>query len=183
MSWNAFKSALLPAMQSHSYGRSFENFGQAFTFAYDSTVRLGGETVSKVPIAQGNSSAMQMQLISLLRQTQQSNSPNLLQIIGPAIITYWTGASLMPIPPIIPPPGAIASIATNQAPVINPGTWSPIDVPPNNDSNVFLDAFIASAKIHLSTLSGIYFVSATYPAPTGAIVGPGVVPWTGYIIP
>ena len=183
MSWSTFKSNLLPAMQSHSYGRSFETFAASFTLSYDLAVRLGGETISKVPIAAGNPSGMQSTLTNLLRQTQNSSSPNLLQIVGPAIITYWSGATLLPIPPIIPPPGAIASVATTQAPVINPGTWTPIDVPPNNDSNLFLDAFITSAKIHLSTISGMYFVMATYPSPTGAIVAPGIVPWTGYVIP
>jgi len=183
MSWNTFKSSLLPSMQSHSYGRNFQAFANAFVLAYDSTIRAGGETVSKIPIASGNTSGMKSTLIGLLQQTQSSRSPNLLQIIGPAVITYWSGASLLPIPPIIPPPGAIASVATTQAPIISPGTWSPIDVPPNNDSNVFLNAFIASANIHLSTINGMYFVMATYPSPTGAIVAPGVVPWTGYVVP
>lgn len=183
MSWGTFKSSLLPSMQSHAYGSNFESFAASFAFAYDSAVRAGGETVSKVPIAVGNLSGMQSLLTSLLRQTQQSRQPNLLQIIGPAIVTYWTGATLMPIPPIIPPPGAIASVATTSAIVISPGSWTPIDVPPNNDSSIFLDAFINSAKIHLSTLTGMYFVMATYPSPTGAIVAPGVVPWNGYIIP
>jgi hypothetical protein len=183
MSWATFKSSLLPSMQSHTYGRSFQSFANAFTLAYDSAIRGGGETVSRIPISTGNTAGMQSTLNGLLQQTQMSRSPNLLQIIGPAIITYWTGATLMPIPPIIPPPGAIASVATLQAPVISPGSWSPLDIPPNNNSNLFLDAFITSAKIHLSTLNGMYFVSATYPAPTGVIIAPGIVPWTGYIVP
>lgn len=181
MSWSTFKSSLLPAMKSHSYGNSMSQFANAFTIAYDATIRVGGETVSRVPVAKTNVSGMRSTLTSLLQQTQRARNPNLLQVIGPAVITYWTGATLLPIPPIIPPAGAIASIATTQAIVINPGTWSPIDVPPNNDSEIFLNAFISAAQIHLSTLSGMYFVIAQYPPP--APPAPGVVPWTGYIVP
>jgi hypothetical protein len=183
MSWTNFKSSLLPAMQAHSYGRSLSGFASSFTLAYDAAIRAGGETISKVPIATANTAGMQSSLEALLTQTQKSNRPNFLQIVGPAIITYWTGATLLPIPPIPPPPGAIKSIATTQAIVINPGQWTPIDIPPNNDSNLFLDAFITAARIHLSTLTGMYFVSALYPAPPATIVAPGVVPWTGYIVP
>ena len=183
MSWSNFKLALLPAMQSYAYGNSMSAFANSFTLAYDSAIRAGGETISRVPIATANVSGMQTLLESLLTQTQRSNGPNLLQIIGPAIVTYWTGATLLPLPPILPPPGAIKSVSTTQAIVINPGQWSPIDVLPNNNSNLFLDTFITSARIHLSTISGTYFVTAAYPSPTGAIIAPGVVPWSGYVVP
>lgn len=181
MSWSAFKSTLLPAMQSHAFGNNMAGFAKTFTLAYDTAIKAGKETVSPIPLMKGNTSAMEAQLILFLSQTQKSNSTTLLDVIGPAIISYWTGGLLMPIPPIIPPPGAIKSIALTQGLVLNPGSWTPIPVPPSNNSSIFLDAFITAAKIHLSTVSGLYIVLAQYPPP--APPAPGVIPWVGYIVP
>jgi len=181
MSWSTFKSTLLPAMQSHAFGNNMAGFAKAFTLAYDTAIKSGKETISPIPLAKGNPSAMEAQLVGLLSQTQKSNSTTLLDVIGPAIITYWTGGLMMPIPPIIPPVGAIKSIALTQGLVLNPGSWTPITVPPNNNPSIFLDAFITAAKIHLSTVSGLYLVLAQYPPP--APPAPGVIPWVGYIVP
>lgn len=181
MSWNTFKSTLLPAMQSNAFGNNIAGFAKTFTLAYDIAVKSGKETISPIPLMRGNASAMEAQIVALMSQTQNSNSTTLLDVIGPAIITYWVGGTMMLIPPIIPPPGAIKSIALTQGIVLNPGTWTPIPVPPNNNSSSFLDAFITSAKIHLTTISGMYIVLAQYPPP--APPAPGVIPWTGYQIP
>jgi hypothetical protein len=62
--------------------------------------------------------------------------------------------------------------------VISTGKWTPLPVLPNTNSNTFLDAFINSANIHLSTLSGIFTVLAQYPPP--APPATGIVNWTGY---
>lgn len=181
MSWSTFKSTLLPVMQSHAFGNNITGFAKAFTLAYDTAIKSGKETISPIPLMKANPSGMEAQLVALLTQTQQSKSATLLDVIGPAIITYWTGGLMMPIPPIIPPAGAIKSIALTQGIVLNPGSWTPIPVPPNNNPSIFLDAFISSAKTHLSTVSGIYLVFAQYPPP--APPAPGVIPWVGYIVP
>lgn len=181
MSWSTFKSTILPLMQSNAFGNNIAGFAKTFTLAYDIAVKSGKETISPIPLMKGNTSAMEAQIIALMTQTQRSNSVTLLDIIGPAIITYWTGGIMMPIPPIVPPPGAIKSIALTQGIVLNPGTWTPIPVPPNNNPSTFLDAFITSAKIHLTTISGMYVVLAQYPPP--APPAPGVIPWVGYQIP
>lgn len=181
MSWSIFKSTLLPAMQSNSFGNNMAGFAKAFTLAYDTAVKAGRETISPIPLMKGNPTVMEAQIVAFLSQTQMSNSLTLLDVIGPAVISYWTGGLMMPIPPILPPPGAIKSIALTQGIVLNPGVWTPIPVPPNNNPSTFLDAFIASAKIHLMTVSGLYVVLAQYPPP--APPAPGVLPWSGYIIP
>lgn len=181
MSWSVFKATLLPAMQSQAFGNNMAGFAKSFALAYDTAIKAGKETVSPIPLMKGNVTAMEAQIVGLLSQTQQSNSLTLLDVIGPAVITYWTGGLMMPIPPIIPPPGAIKSIALTQGLVLNPGVWTPIPVLPNNNPSVFLDAFINTAKIHLSTVSGLYIVLAQYPPP--APPAPGVIPWSGYIVP
>jgi hypothetical protein len=181
MSWTTFKSTLLPAMQSNLFGNNINGFAKAFTTAYDIAIKSGKETINPIPLLKGNPAAMEAQLISFLTQTQMSKSLTLLDVIGPAIISYWAGGTMAPIPPLIPAPGAIANIVLTQGTVLNPGTWSPIPVPPNNDSSVFLNAFITAAKIHLSTVSGLYVVLAQYPPP--APPAPGVLPWSGYVVP
>ena len=181
MSWSIFKSTLLPAMQSNTFGNNSEGFAKAFTLAYDIAIKSGKESISPIPLMKGNTSAMEAQLITLLSQTQKSNSLTLLDVIGPAIISYWTGGIMAPIPPLPPAPGAIKNIALTQGLVLNPGIWIPIPVLPNNNPSTFLDAFISSARIHLTTISGLYIVLAQYPPPSPP--APGVLPWSGYIVP
>jgi len=180
MSWSLFKSNLLTQMQSNSFGNNLAGFAKAFTLAYDTAIKSGKETINPIPIAIGNTAGMEAQLVELLRQIQISKSFTLLDVIGPAIITYWTGATMQSIPPIIPAPGAIKNIALTQGIVLNPGVWTPIPVSPNNNPSIFLDAFINSAKIHLTTVNGLYVVLAQYPPPTPP--APGVLNWTGYIV-
>ena len=62
--------------------------------------------------------------------------------------------------------------------VLSPGMWTPNKVGPNNNPEQFLNAFIKSAKSHLMTVNGIFFVVAQYPPP--APPAPGVVNWSGY---
>lgn len=181
MSWSVFKSTVLAQMQSNSFGNNLEGFAKAFTLAYDTAVKSGKEMINPIPIAKGNAAGMEAQLVVFLKQTQMSKSLTLLDVVGPAIITYWTGATTQPIPPLIPAAGAIKNIALIQGVVLNPGVWTPLPVPPNNNSSTFLDAFINSAKIHLSTVGGLYTVLAQYPPP--APPAPGVLQWTGYLIP
>lgn len=181
MSWNTFKTTLLPLMQSHSFGNNIAGFAKSFTLAYDTAIKSGKETISPIPLMKGNTAGMETMIVTFLTQTQKSNSATLLDVIGPAIITYWTGGLMSPIPPLPPAPGAIKNIALTQGLVLNPGVWTPIPVPPNNNPSTFLDAFIAAARIHLTTVSGLYIVLAQYPPP--APPAPGVLPWVGYIVP
>jgi hypothetical protein len=113
-----------------------------------------------------------------LKSVQPSTTTTLLDVIGPAIIMYWTGATMQLFPPPkIPAPGALKNLVTNQGLVTNAGSWTPLTVKPNTDSNIFIKAFVSAAKLHLLTVSGQFIVTAIYPPNTP---GPGVVPWTGY---
>lgn len=181
MSWSTFKSTLLPQMQNNAY-KSIGDFAKAFTLAYDVAVKSGKDPINGVPLLKGNPVLMQEAIIKFLEQTQNSKVLTFLEVVGPAVMIYWIGGKMSPLPPpVIPAPGSIKNISTTIGVVLNPGSWMPVKVPPNNNPEQFLDAFIQSAKIHLTTVSGLYTVLAQYPPP--APPAPGVVNWNGYKIP
>lgn len=181
MSWGTFKSTLLPQMQNNSY-KSISDFAKAFTLAYDVAIKSGKDPINGVPCIKGNPILMQQTIITFLEQTQKAKVLTFLEVVGPAVIMYWLGAKMSPFPPpMIPAPGAIKNIATTTGIVLKPGSWTPFKVPPNNNPEQFLNAFINSAKLHLLTISGIYAVLAQYPPP--APPAPGVVKWSGYKVP
>ena len=181
MSWGTFKDTLLPQMQNNSY-RTISDFAKAFTLAYDIAVKSGKDPLNGVPLMKGNPVLMQESIIQFLEQTQKAKVLTFLEVVGPAIIIYWLGGKMSPFPPPkIPAPGSIKNIATTNGLVLNPGSWTPIKVSPNNNPEQFLNAFINSAKLHLMTVSGIYTVVAQYPPP--APPAPGIVQWNGYQVP
>lgn len=180
MSWSSFKSNLESGMKSGLYNKSLEGFAKAFTINYDITIKSGREPINSIPVFKGNVQAMEAQLISIMRQIQSSKTTTLLEVIGPSIITYWTGAKMLQIPPIIPAPGALKNIVMIDGSVLDPGVWTPTKVPPNNNPSIFLNAFINCAKLHLSTVKGTYTVLAQYPPPTPP--APGVLPWSSYLV-
>lgn len=181
MSWGVFKKTLLPQMQNNAY-RSISDFAKAFTLAYDTAIKSGKDPINGVPMIKGNPILMQESIIQFLEQTQKAKVLTFLEVVGPAVIIYWIGGkmSLFP-PPMIPAPGSIKNIVTTTGIVLKPGNWTSTKVPPNNNPEQFLNSFINSAKIHLTTVSGIYSVIAQYPPP--APPAPGIVNWTGYKVP
>jgi hypothetical protein len=181
MAWGVFKSTLLASMQANAFGNDISGFARTFTTSYDFAIKSGFDVLNKVPLAKGNTELMQSTLELLMVQTQLSQSITLLDVIGPAIIGYWTGAqlSLFP-PPLIPAIGSIQNITTISAPVLSPGIWTPLPILPNNNSSIFLDLFITSAKIHLTTVSGLFSTISQYPPP--APPAPAIVSWVGYVV-
>jgi len=182
MSWSAFKSTMTGVMSNWTYGRSMEGWAAALTMAYDTAIKAGKTNVTSIPLQQGQNSAMQGLLISELHTQQQSKTKTLIDICGPAIIAYWTGAKIMPIPPGIPCPGTIANVSVIIAPVTNPGSWSPIPNLPCNNVSIWLDEFITCAKAHLLTTSGIHTEISLYPG-VPPVPAPCVQSWSGYTVP
>lgn len=181
MPWVDFENTMESLMKNFVYGKSSDNFAKAFTDNYHKAMLSGGDTINKIAVQKPNKKGMEDALKGFLKQVNQSDKITLLDIIGPAIITYWTGASMSIItPPIIPAIGAIVNISTVQGRVINPGTWTPLAVPPNKDSKIFISAFKSAAIQHLGTLTGEFATASLFP---GLVVKPGVVPWFGYTVP
>lgn len=178
MPWSSFENSMETLMKNHAYGKDMDGWAKQFTNAYHLAILSGGDLLNNIKILKPNKAGMEQVLKLKLKSIQSSTSSTLLDVIGSAIQMYWTGAtmSLAP-PPKIPPPGAVKCVTTLQAPVLQPGTWSPIPVKPNTDSKIFLKAFKAAATAHLMTVGGIFLVIALYPP---NIPAPGVVKWQGY---
>jgi hypothetical protein len=184
MPWSKFKDTILNQMNANASGGSgdLDAFAKLFAETYDAAIKSGKDMINPIPIGKGNVDKMQEVLSALLKQTQKSTGLTLLDVVGPAVIVYWTGARMQSaIPPNIPAPGSIKNIVTITGLVLNPGVWTPLPVPPNNNTSIFLDAFINAAKIHLTTVSGLYVVLAQYPPP--APPAAGIVNWSGYKVP
>ena len=180
MAWSTFKSIMLPAMQGYTFGNSSDNFAKQLATAYDISMKTGHTIVTNIPLMTGNKAGMESMLINLLNTTKMSRTTSLLQVIGPAVIMYWTGAQLTLIPPLIPCPGSIVNVTAVAAPVLSPGVWTPIVVPPNNNPQTFINAFCIAATTHLTTVSGLHNCISNYPG-VPVTPGPGVLPWTGYM--
>jgi hypothetical protein len=180
MSWKRFKGELLPQMNSFTFGKDSNKFAKALTRSYDFTIKSGYSNLTAIPLIYGNVEGMETTLIQLLQTTKLSSKKTILDVIGPAVIQYWSGASLYLLPPIIPAPMTLRNIAVTSAPILNAGKWTNIVVPPNSNSEIFLNAFIQSAKLHLTTVTGAHFCISQYPPP--AAPSPAVLPFTGYYI-
>jgi hypothetical protein len=178
MPWSSFENAMGNLMKNHSYGKDMDGWAKQFTNNYHMAILSGGDLISGIKVLKANTTGMENVLKGKLKSVQPSTTTTLLDVIGPAIIMYWTGATMQLFPPPkIPAPGALKNLVTNQGLVTNAGSWTPLTVKPNTDSNIFIKAFVSAAKLHLLTVSGQFIVTAIYPPNTP---GPGVVPWTGY---
>ena len=182
MPWGSFKSAMTAVMSNWTYGSSMEGWAAKLTSEYDKAVKSGKTNVTSIPLQMGQTGAMTSLLISELHSQQLSKSKTLLDICGPAVIAYWTGAMIQSIPPGIPCPGTISNVSVIVAPVTNPGSWSPVPNLPCNDVGIWLDEFIICAKQHMLTTTGIHTEISLYPGspPTPA---PCVQSWSGYTVP
>ena len=182
MPWSSFKSSMASVMSNWTFGNSMAGWAAKLTTEYDMAVKSGKTNVTGIPLQQGQKSAMQSLLISELATQQLSKSKTLLDICGPAVVAYWTGAKIMPIPPGIPCPGTITNVSVIVAPVTNPGHWTSIPNLPCNNVNIWLDEFIMCAKLHMLTVSGLHNCISLYPgAPPPP--GPCTEPWSGYTVP
>ena len=97
----------------------------------------------------------------------------------------WVGAQMNPFPiPLIPAPGTIQNIAVNSNIALNPGTW-PMYPPlkPASKQVIMVNMFILAATVHLFSVGGIIQTTSLYPSAPSPIPSPGVISWTGYLIP
>ena len=180
MSWNRFKQELLPQMNGLQFGRDSKRFARAITRSYDSTIKSGNSNLTMIPLSKGNTKGMEDTIVQLLQSTTFSKNKTLLDVIGPAVLQYWSGASLFLLPPLLPAPKTIKNILVTSAPILSVGKWTKIPVGPNVNSEIFLNAFIQSAKIHLTTIKGTHFCISQYPPP--APPAPAVLPFVGYYV-
>ena len=192
MSWGIFKSNMKGYMSNPIGVASLQVFAKKLTVEYDMCIRRGIQGLNLCTIQKGNTSVMEALVVAALLKCfaiQKGPIPPptspIIKELGNAVKAYWAGATMNPFPiPPIPAPGAIQNIVVTNNICINPGTWPvPIELPAVNTPNFFLDIFVLSAQIHLLTLKGMIYTTSLYPSAPSPIPGPGVINWSGYIIP
>ena len=149
-----------------------------------SQIKRGGEILSKVPVAKGNTELMEMLVyLALLRQSF-SQEEVFLDGIGEAIQGYWVGTILQntPVPPV-PAPGSFQNQSLNSSFVTNIGEWTPDKLIPASSPLPFINKLIQKIKLHLLTVQGQHLTTSLYPGFPQTPPAPGVLPWVGYTIP
>ena len=104
---------------------------------------------------------------------------------GNGVKAYWVGAQMRPFPiPLIPAPGSVQNLVVNSNVVINVGTW-PLYPPlkPSAKQEIIVNMFVLAAVVHLFSIGGIIQTTSLYPSAPSPIPAPGVISWTGYLIP
>ena len=192
MSWEVFKKIMKPYMDNPNVVKSKEDFAKQFTLAYDTAIKLGSVTTrgfggAPLPVAKGNTEVMEKLIISacaIALTKSETGKHSWMSDIGNAVLGYWSGATLVQIPPQILPLGSFQNISLTSGLVTNPGKWSgtrpeqPVDT-----SEKFLDTFIIYAQNHLTSIEfsastiSLYFGFPLIPPL------PGYVPLNGYTLP
>lgn len=156
-------------------------FAYLLTNEYDKVIRGGKTIIGGMPIALGNKPLMFSTLLTILKAQSVSKNGDLLRDIGPAILAYWTPAFTTLIDtPTVPCIGTVKNIQTVLGINIFPGVWTPIPIPAMGTVQPWLMSFIASASLHLLTVSGIITCISQYPPP--APPAPGILPYFGYFV-
>lgn len=188
MSWGVFRSNMLRYMKNPTGVSSPQAYAKKITFEYDMCMRRGIQGINLCSVQKGNTQAMESLIAVTLVQCFANPGPALSPLIknlGSAFKAYWAGATMNPFPiPPIPAPGAIQNIVVTQNLCINPGTWvAQFPTPPVLSSAFLVDFIILAAQIHLLTLKGMIYTTSMYPAAPSPVPAPGVIQWSGYIIP
>ena len=187
MSLSAFKQNMKRFMMNQKGIGSYEDFAEFLTFQYDSLIRSGFQTVNNIPLMSGQKDTMEMMVkVALFAALQKKEGTHtIIDEIGKAILQYWLGAkTLIGIPPVIPPVGAIQNLNTQDGICLSPGTWSPMGPQfPTSDEDIFVDMLAIGIQAHLPTVAGTYTTLSLYPSIPSPIPLPGIVPWTGWTVP
>jgi len=184
MSWDSFKRELKPYLDSPSPGKDITEFAKAFTNAYDNAIQQGGDLINQVKVQNGNKKLLELfTVLALVKGVLDTTGKfNMLNELGKAVEMYWTGATLNNFPiPKIPAPGSTSNIGVQQNIVTNPGKWPQVpSVIPTTKTEVFLNAFILAATIHLLGVSGAITTTSIYP-PNGT-PNTGFINWNVYLL-
>lgn len=185
MSWSIFKTEMMVKAENPNWG-SIEDYADFFTKKYDECMHRGVDVSTGNTVMKANTELMKSMLVFALMNGLNATSEEFynqsLSLYGKAVISYWTGAELTKVIPIVPAPGTILNLSVVSNTVINPGVWieQPIPILPSISPTTFIDSFILAASIHLQSISGLCTTISQYPpiAPPG----PGFIMWQGFTI-
>jgi hypothetical protein len=183
MSWAIFKQELKIKMVNSSF-KSTNEFADFFTQKYDQCMRRGLDLTTQNTVIKGNTELMRSTILYALQVGVNAKTSTFynqsIALLGKGAVSYWIGAELGKVPPLIPAPGTVLNLAVVSNTVTNPGTWPPAPFPvlPSTSNDPYLDAFILQSTIHLQTVSGFCNTISQYPPP--ATPGPAILPWVGF---
>jgi hypothetical protein len=187
MSWSTFKSNILDKANSPDSIDSIDFVANLWATEYDKAIKAGKDLLHMVPLQTGNVSVMENLFKLALSQGKASNSPafSLVTEFGKGVQAYWAGAIMKNFPiPTIPAPGSVQNVAVISNLVTSPGVWTPQPpISPNDNTALIVDQFILAATIHLTTVAGVVQTTSLYPAVPSPLPAPGILPWTGYLVP
>ena len=186
MSWGLFKLNVIRKTGVIN-SNTVKTVAKVWAEEYDAAVKRGIDFINFESIQVGNKQIMEtLFLVALLKgMSSPSDKFSLVNEFGNGVKAYWAGASMKPFPiPLIPAPGSIQNLIVNSNIVTNVGTW-PMYPPikPVSKQEIMVDMFIIAALIHLFSIGGIIQTTSLYPSAPTPIPAPGVIPWTGYIVP
>lgn len=188
MSWTLFKANIIRKTNPKTTNNNIETVAKIWANEYDACVKRGRDFINLESIQTGNLQLMETLFkVALLKglSTPPGVDFSLPNEFGNGVKAYWAGAQMRPFPtPLIPAPGSIQNISVNSNVCIKTGTW-PIYPPlkPAKKQEVIVDMFILAATIHLFTIGGFIQTTSLYPSTPTPIPGPGIINWTGYLIP
>ena len=186
MSWGLFKLNVIRKTGVIN-SNTVKTVAKVWAEEYDAAVKRGIDFINFESIQVGNKQIMEtLFFVALLKgMSSPSDKFSLVNEFGSGVKAYWAGASMKPFPiPLIPAPGSIQNLIVNSNIVTNVGTW-PMYPPikPVSKQEIMVDMFIIAALIHLFSIGGIIQTTSLYPSAPTPIPAPGVIPWTGYIVP
>ena len=189
MSWSLFKTNVLRKTNPNTNpSLNIDEVANVWAEEYDAAIKRGKDFINFESIEAGNLELMKTIFkVALLKglATPPGVNFSLPNEFGNGVTAYWVGAQMRPFPiPLIPAPGSIQNIAVNSNVAVTPGTW-PLYPPlkPARTREVIVNMFILAAVVHLFSVGGIIQTTSLYPSVPSPIPGPGVISWTGYLVP
>ena len=182
MSWSQFKDEVGTKMKACSW-KSSDEFAAFFTKKYDEAMKRGTDETTGNPVMKGNTELMEQLMVNLgyvgVATKASTFYSQYMNIIGQAVVGYWTGCTLQKINiPVIPATGTILNIQVTANEVTDPGKFPSTLTPPITNDDEFLNNFIMMAKIHHTTIKGNCYTISQYPPPMP--MGPAIISWVGY---
>ena len=189
MSWALFKrNVLRKTNPNRNPSLNINEVATIWAEEYDACVKRGRDFINLEAVQTGNLELMKTLFkVALLKglATPPGVNFSLPNEFGNGVKAYWAGAQMRPFPiPLIPAPGSVQNLAVNSNVVINVGTW-PLYPPlkPSAKQEIIVNMFVLAAVVHLFSIGGIIQTTSLYPSAPSPIPAPGVISWTGYLIP
>ena len=189
MSWSLFtRNVIRKTNPNRNPSLDINEVATVWANEYDAAVKRGKDFINLESVQTGNLELMKTLFRAALLKglTSPPNTPfSLVNEFGNGVKAYWSGAQMRPFPiPLIPAPGSIQNLQVTSNIVTSPGVW-PIYPPikPASKQVIMVNMFVLAAVVHLFSIGGVIQTTSLYPSVPSPIPSPGVIVWSGYIIP